>query len=155
VPRAWPDVDMTAPIDKRSAAISVVILFVFRHWLNQPALALTVAGGLLGATAADLFMPVFSGYLVDALTRGAAEPAARHNAWSAFGAIVALGLLSMILRLVGLRVLPPLTLRIMTDVAREAFTRVQRFSTDWHANSFAGSTVRKITRGMWAPRPPQ
>ena len=22
--------------------------------------------------------------------------------------------------------------------------------TDWHANSFAGSTVRKITRGMWA-----
>jgi len=28
--------------------------------------------------------------------------------------------------------------------------RVQRFSTDWHANSFAGSTVRKITRGMWA-----
>jgi ATP-binding cassette subfamily B protein len=27
---------------------------------------------------------------------------------------------------------------------------VQRFSTDWHANTFAGSTVRKITRGMWA-----
>ena len=27
---------------------------------------------------------------------------------------------------------------------------MQRFSTDWHANSFAGSTVRKITRGMWA-----
>jgi ATP-binding cassette subfamily B protein len=27
---------------------------------------------------------------------------------------------------------------------------VQRFSSDWHANSFAGSTVRKITRGMWA-----
>src|SRR5690606_1007808 len=28
--------------------------------------------------------------------------------------------------------------------------RVQRFSTDWHANAFAGSTVRKVTRGMWA-----
>ena len=38
----------------------------------------------------------------------------------------------------------------MTDVARATFWRVQRFSTDWHANSFAGSTVRKITRGMWA-----
>src|SRR5207247_1698680 len=25
-----------------------------------------------------------------------------------------------------------------------------RVSTDWHATSFAGSTVRKITRGMWA-----
>ena len=38
----------------------------------------------------------------------------------------------------------------MSDVSRDAFMRVQRFSTDWHANSFAGSTVRKITRGMWA-----
>src|SRR6516162_9986909 len=141
---------MTSPIVKRPAAIGVVIPFVVRHWLNQPVLALTVAGGLLGATVADLFMPVFSGHLVVALTRGAAEPAARHAALSAFGAIVALGLLSMILRFTGLRAIVPFTLRIMSDVAQDAFLRVQRFSTDWHANSFAGSTVRKITRGMWA-----
>lgn len=44
----------------------------------------------------------------------------------------------------------PLTLAIMSKVAGTAFHRVQRFSTDWHANSFAGSVVRKITRGMWA-----
>src|SRR6516162_7271879 len=122
---------MTAPIDKRPAAIGVVIPFLLRHWLNQPVLALTVAGGLLGATVADLFMPVFSGQLVDALTRGAVEGAARHDALSAFGAIVALGLASVILRLAGLLALPPFTLRIMSDVARDAFTRVQRFSTDW------------------------
>jgi ATP-binding cassette, subfamily B, bacterial len=147
---AWPDDRMTAPINKRPAAIRVVLPFVFRHWLNQPTVALAVAGGLLGATVADLFMPVFSGHLVDALTRGAADPAARYAALSAFGAIVALGLLSMILRLAGLQAIVPFTLRIMSDVARDAFMRVQRFSTDWHANSFAGSTVRKITRGMWA-----
>ena len=63
---------------------------------------------------------------------------------------MALGLASMVLRLVGLQAIVPFTLRIMSDVARDAFMRVQRFSTDWHANSFAGSTVRKITRGMWA-----
>ena len=141
---------MTASIDQQPTAIRVVIPFVFRHWRHQPARALAVAGGLLGATVADLFMPVFSGHLVDALTRGAAEPAARDAAVSAFGAIVALGLLSMILRFAGLRAIVPFTLRIMSDVARDAFIRVQRFSTDWHANSFAGSTVRKITRGMWA-----
>src|SRR6266481_4440487 len=141
---------MTAQIDKRPAAIRVVIPFVFRHWLNQPARAAVVAGGLLGATVADLFMPLFSGHLVDALTSGAADAAARHAAWSAFGAIVALGLASMILRLTGLQAIVPFTLRIMSDVARDAFMRVQRFSTDWHANSFAGSTVRKVTRGMWA-----
>src|SRR6202162_5063240 len=141
---------MTAQIDKRPAAIRVVIPFVFRHWLNQPARAAVVAGGLLGATAADLFMPLFSGRLVDALTLGAADPVAKRAALSAFGAIVALGLISMTLRLIGLHAIVPFTLRIMSDVAREAFMRVQRFSTDWHANSFAGSTVRKVTRGMWA-----
>src|SRR6202007_478159 len=124
--------------------------FVFRHWLHQPLAAVTVAGGLLGATVADLFMPVFSGHLVDAMTSGASDPAARRAALVAFGAIVALGLLSMILRLIGLQGIVPFTLRIMSDVAQEAFMRVQRFSTDWHANSFAGSTVRKVTRGMWA-----
>jgi ATP-binding cassette, subfamily B, bacterial len=141
---------MTTPINNEPAAIRVVLPFVFRHWLKQPALALSVAGGLLGATIADLFMPLFSGELVDALTHGPQEGDARRAAWFAFGAIVALGLGSMILRLAGLRAIVPFTLRIMSDVARDAFMRVQRLSTDWHANSFAGSTVRKITRGMWA-----
>ena len=81
---------------------------------------------------------------------GAADPVARRAALVAFGAIVALGLASMILRLIGLQAIVPFTLRIMSDLARDAFMRVQRFSTDWHANAFAGSTVRKVTRGMWA-----
>ena len=62
---------MTSLKDKRPAAIRVVIPFVFRHWLQQPGRAAIVTGGLLGATAADLFMPIFSGRLVDALTSGA------------------------------------------------------------------------------------
>lgn len=141
---------MIAKSKQRPTAIRVVIPFVFRHWLAQPMRAMTVAGGLLGATVADLFMPLFSGHLVDALTKGAADAAAQRAAWTAFGAIVALGLISMTLRLIGLHAIVPFTLRIMSDVSRDAFMRVQRFSTDWHANSFAGSTVRKVTRGMWA-----
>jgi ATP-binding cassette, subfamily B, bacterial len=140
---------MTAQV-KKPAAIRVVIPFVFRHWLNQPVGTLTVVFGLLGATVADLFMPLYSGHLVDALTRGAADPAARQAAIWAFAAIVALGFTSIVLRMIGLQAIVPFTLRIMSDVARDAFMRVQRFSTDWHANSFAGSTVRKVTRGMWA-----
>jgi ATP-binding cassette, subfamily B, bacterial len=141
---------MTAFRDKRPAAIRVVLPFVFRHWLKQPVTAAITAAGLLGATVADLFMPVFSGHLVDAMTSGAENPAARPAAISAFAAIVGLGFASMVLRMTGLQAIVPFTLRIMSDVAREAFMRVQRFSTDWHGNSFAGSTVRKITRGMWA-----
>ncbi len=56
----------------------------------------------------------------------------------------------MVLRLIGLQAIVPFTLKLMSDISQDAFMRVQRFSTDWHANSFAGSTVRKITRGMWA-----
>jgi ATP-binding cassette subfamily B protein len=147
---AQPDCAMTTERKSGPAAIRVVIPFVFRHWLEQPLPAAFVVAGFLGATAADLFMPVFSGHLVDALTQGASDAAARRAALIAFGAIVALGGLSMLLRLVGLQTIVPFTLKTMSDVAREAFARVQRFSTDWHANSFAGSTVRKITRGMWA-----
>jgi ATP-binding cassette subfamily B protein len=144
-----PDDAMTVRNNKK-AAIRVVLPFVFRHWLGQPLGAAIVAGGLLGATVADLFMPVFSGHLVDAMTSGAADPAARHAAFSALAAIVALGFASATLRVIGLHAIVPFTLKIMSDVASDAFVRVQRFSTDWHANSFAGSTVRKITRGMWA-----
>ena len=147
--RAQPEDAMTAQQDK-PAAIRWVMPFVFRHWLRQPVMTATVVFGLLGATVADLFMPIYSGHLVDALTRGAGDGEARHAALTAFGAIVALGLSSITLRMIGLQAIVPFTLRIMSDVAQEAFLRVQRFSTDWHANSFAGSTVRKITRGMWA-----
>ena len=62
---------MTTTQRNKPAAIRVVIPFVTRHWLKQPWLTATVASGLLGATIADLFMPLFSGHLVDALTLGA------------------------------------------------------------------------------------
>src|SRR5579884_3122026 len=105
---------MTASIDKRAAAIRVVLPFVFRHWLQQPVVAAAIVAGLIGATVADLFMPVFSGRLVDAMTSGASDPAARHAALTAFFSIVALGLVSMILRLGGLQAIVPFTLRIMS-----------------------------------------
>lgn len=136
--------------DKRPAAIRQVMPFVFQHWLKQPVRLTIVFLGFLGATVADLFMPVYSGHLVDALTSGPSDLAARDAALVAFGGIVALGLMSLILRFVGLQAIVLFTLNTISDVVGEAFMRVQRLSTDWHANSFAGSTVRKITRGMWA-----
>ncbi|WP_420886334.1 hypothetical protein [Bradyrhizobium yuanmingense] len=141
---------MTALDDERFTAIGVVIPFVFRHWLQQPFRAATVIIGFLVATVADLFMPIYSGYLVGALTSGPSERAARQAAVIAFDPILALGLVWIILRFVGLQAIVRFNLKMLSDVAREAFMRAQRFSTDWHANSFAGSTVRKITRGMWA-----
>ena len=41
-------------------------------------------------------------------------------------------------------------MRNLQRIVTEALRKVQRFSSDWQANTFAGGTVRKITRGMWA-----
>lgn len=141
---------MNVQDDKRPAALREVIPFVFQHWLKQPVRLAIVLVGFLGAPIADLFMPVYSGHLVDALTPGPYDPAARHAALVAFSGIVVLGLISLILRFVGLKAIVPFTLKTIADVTYEAFVRVQRSSTDWHTNSFAGSTVRQITRGMSA-----
>lgn len=40
--------------------------------------------------------------------------------------------------------------RNLYNIITDSFAKVQHFSTDWHANAFAGGTVRKITRGMWS-----
>lgn len=129
-----------------------VLGFTFRHWASQPVRVSAVAlASLLGAVA-DVLTPHYAGQLVDALTHDATagNAAAWHAAVVAFWALTALGLIGTMMRQAAFRNIIVLTLRMMSEIATQAFHRVQRFSTDWHANSFAGSTVRKITRGMWA-----
>ncbi|MBP2229008.1 ATP-binding cassette subfamily B protein [Azospirillum agricola] len=135
----------------RTDAIRAVLAFTFQHWRRQVPLVTWIAGTIALATLADVFMPLFAGRLVDALALLSADrETARDAALSAFAAMVALGAGMVVLRHVAWSGVIPLTLRIMADVGQDSFHRVQRFSTDWHANSFAGSIVRKITRGMWA-----
>lgn len=129
----------------RTGVIRAVLAFTFRHWAKQRMRAAVIALMISAATAAEIFVPFFAGRLVDALTADARDAIQAH-----FAAMVALGLSTVLLRHIAWAGVVPFTLRIMGDVAQNAFHRVQRFSTDWHANSFAGSVVRKITRGMWA-----
>ncbi len=132
--------------DFRADAYRNVLGFVFRQWRHRPALVGNVILLVVASTLAEVLVPVFSGRIVDAIAGGnAADGAIR-----AFVIVVALGITSVVLRWFIFNGIIRLTLRIMADVANSGFHKVQRFSTDWHANSFAGSTVRKITRGMWA-----
>ncbi|TWA61663.1 ATP-binding cassette subfamily B protein [Azospirillum brasilense] len=135
----------------RTGAIRAVLAFTFRHWSRRKPLVSLIAGTIALATLADVFMPLFAGRLVDALALLPDDRAtARDAAVGAFAAMVGLGAGMVVLRHIAWSAVIPLTLRIMADVGQDSFHRVQRFSTDWHANSFAGSIVRKITRGMWA-----
>ena len=132
-------------------ALRKVLTFLFHHWWHEKWLAAWVALCMSVATAADLLMPVYAGKLVDAIGMHVAVrlPALR-GAVSAIAIMALLGALVTVLRYAALAGIIRLTLRLMSRFAGEAFWRVQRFSTDWHANNFAGAIVRRITRGMWA-----
>ncbi len=130
-----------------ASALRAVAAFAFRHWASQPGLALGIAGAMSLATLTEVFVPYFAGRMIDALSLGAAG---REAALDAFIAMSALGLAMVVLRIGAFQMMLGFTLEIMRSAALDAFRRVQRFSTDWHANSFSGSIVRKITRGMWA-----
>jgi len=128
-----------------------VFAFAFAQWARQGWLVAGICALFLLATLTDVLMPLYAGRLVDAISAGLADlPAARGAALAALAAMIVLALAAVATRHVAFIGICRFTLRIMSEVAQEAFWRIQRFSTDWHANSFAGSTVRKITRGMWA-----
>ncbi len=104
---------------------------------------------ILFATAADLAIPVFAGRLIDAV----AEPdraAGRAAGIAAILTMAALGAAQIAGRHLSFLGIIQVSTRMMREAAQEAFWRVQRFATDWHSNSFAGSVVRRVTRGMWA-----
>ena len=136
---------------KSGDATRDVLRFTFRHWREEPRYVALIVVTMMVSTLADVFMPVFAGRLVDAIAAGGTTGAQRcMRRLIAFGFMTGLGLLMIVMRHLAFYGIVELTLRVMGRVAQDAFARVQRFSTDWHANSFAGSTVRKITRGMWA-----
>ena len=127
------------------------IRFVAGRWRLQWRLALAMAAILALIAAAELALPLFAGQMVDALANAARErDSAIIDALKALAAMLGLGFALVALRWGLFTGIIRFTSRMMREVAAETFWRVQRFSTDWHANSFAGATVRKLTRGVWA-----
>ncbi|MDR6146548.1 ATP-binding cassette subfamily B protein [Sphingomonas sp. SORGH_AS870] len=129
----------------RASVLRKVLAFTFMLWRRAPWLAAACAAAMLSATLTEIFVPLYAGHMIDAVGHGDAG-----LAWRAFAVIAMLGGAMVVLRHLGWWTITPLTLNMMRDVTQEAFARVQRLSTDWHANAFSGSTVRRITRGMWA-----
>ena len=117
----------------RAAVLRKVLAFTFRLWGRAPRLASACAAAMLLATLTEVFVPLYAGHMIDAVGGGDAAAA-----WRAFATIAALGGAMVGLRHLGWWAITPLTLNMMRDVTQEAFARVQRLSTDWHANAFSG-----------------
>ncbi len=137
---------MSSKPGKSNNKYTRVLRFVTHYWLLSPGLFGALVAMRISSTLFDVMVPIASGRLVDAIASGQRDdsmPAIRALAFL-------LGLVAMfqITRSAVTFLLNRLSARAITAIGRDAFGKVQRFSADWHANSFAGATVRKITRGM-------
>ncbi|WP_421736306.1 ABC transporter ATP-binding protein [Caulobacter sp.] len=133
-------------VRKRALSNRQVLGFIARFWGRRPVLFSLGVGLTLAAIGFDLAMPYASGRLVDAVVdRPRGDPAA----WAALWVFVGVYLAFAVVRNISHRFWIPLAARNMEEMTNEGFARVQAFSSDWHADSFAGATVRKLTRAMW------
>lgn len=125
--------------------------FAWSYLREKPAWLAGVLFFIIFQTAAELAMPQLFGLFAETLAKHANETSAAFpKIWWILAGIGAAGMFFWVTNkgkniFWDWRWLPMLK-KIQTD----SFFRVQRFSTDWHINSFAGATVRKITRGVWA-----
>ncbi len=132
---------------KRKASFAQVAAFMWKHWSSQPG-KLAMVGLLFGlAIVVDLAMPFASKHLIDALTAGPSEAGVRAAAWG-YGVIIVLALVFYTARNSGVRFHIPFASKNMERIVTDGFRDVQRFSADWHADNFAGATVRRVSRAM-------
>lgn len=124
---------------------SAVLAFLWRQWRRRPWLFAALVGFTLVATAVDVFIPVAAGQLIDSMTGNG-----DGGHWAAFAVFLGLAIAFHAMRQIAVRFEIRFSSANMADMTTESFAKVQRFALDWHANTFAGSVVRKITRGMWA-----
>ena len=137
--------------DKGSKALQTsrfgrVFRFVTHYWLLSPVLFGSLVVARIASTLVDVTVPIASGRLVDAVASGSRDDPA--PALWALALLVSLAAIFQVSRQLVTFLLNRMSARAITAIGRDAFAKVQRFSSDWHANSFAGATVRKITRGM-------
>ena len=121
--------------------------FAARYWLLSPSLFGLMMVARIASNLVDIFVPLASGALVDTLASGGGD---LTTALRALAHLIGLVVAFHALRTIVAWAIIYVSSRAMEALVRDAFARVQRFSSDWHANSFAGATVRKITRGMWS-----
>jgi ATP-binding cassette, subfamily B, bacterial len=125
-----------------------VLAFIATYWGRRRwRVSLTIACVLL-AIVFETWSPRAAQGLVDITAKGAGVP--QQAVWMAWATLVGVFFASSIIRNLGFRFFwNPLAAHNMEEMTNEGFRRVQSFSADWHGDTFAGATVRRISRAMW------
>jgi ATP-binding cassette, subfamily B, bacterial len=124
-----------------------VLAFVARQWMRRPRWFALSAGLMLLAVLCDLTAPWMADGLITAVSRP--PELGTGQAWRAWGAFAGIYVVLLFFRNAGFLTWNPFASRNMEALVGEAFRRVQSFSADWHADTFAGATVRRVGRAMW------
>lgn len=128
-----------------------VCRFAVHYWRPRKWMGLLSAALMMSAVITDAILPVYTGKIVDALTHHNTNDAlAWKSAWTAFGGFMTMGFMYHVFRVSSAYLWNRFASIALYGIVTDGMKKVQRFSSDWHANAFAGGTVRKITRGMWS-----
>ncbi|MFS2317011.1 ABC transporter ATP-binding protein [Maricaulis sp. D1M11] len=147
-PAEAPDIYVDEDEEPRTERLTTwaVLKFLARQWRRRPGLFSGVVIFTAFSTVFDVLTPIAAGRLMDSLNPQ--NPSG--ETWQGLAFFLAFAGFVFIFRQAAARCEIPFSSANMADMVSEIFGRVQRLSLDWHANTFAGSVVRKITRGMWA-----
>jgi ATP-binding cassette subfamily B protein len=136
---------------ERQISYKDVMRFAWHYWRPNKWFGIAAAALMLTSVSMDAIVPIYTGKIVDAMVgHSPGDTSAWNDAWSAFWAFAVLAFLHQALRVGSLYFWNGFAVRNLQKIVVDGLHKVQRFSSDWHANTFAGGTVRKITRGMWA-----
>lgn len=125
--------------------------FTWHYWRRDQWRMGVVLTGMIAASAIDGLFPFVTGKLIDSVHNfDFKNDSAWDSVWPYFIALTVIGVFYQSIRNGSLLIFNKFAVRCLFDIENEAFQKVQRFSSDWHTNSFAGATVRKITRAKWA-----
>jgi ATP-binding cassette subfamily B protein len=123
-----------------------VLGYLGGYWLRRRVLLSLTLLLTLAAIGFDLSVPYAAGKLVDAVAGGVGHSAEAWQGWALLGVVYGAGL---IVKNVAMRPWIYFASANMKEMVDEAFRKVQAFSADWHADNFAGATVRRLSRAMW------
>lgn len=140
--------DEDGPRGAKRASFGHIMGYLWQRWSSQPLRLTAFMVLFMLAVGCDLFLPVAAGLLVTQLEAGpAAGQAGAVAAYTSF-CLIAAGF--YLFRNLAARQWTPFASQNMKSIITSGFADVQRFSADWHANTFAGATVRRVSRAMWA-----
>lgn len=140
-----------AKSDRLAAPASAILTFIWGHWRRHPWYFLAFCTLYFIAILADILLPVASSHLIEALSVSEpTSPGALARANQALIQFAAVAFAFFFFRNTSVRFWIPIAARSMSRIVADGFTDVQRFSADWHANHFAGASVRRVSRAMHA-----